>query len=426
MKQSTHWNAQGQGQQDDREPRPRWRGSASDDARQPRGAVFALTVVAVQLGLMFVGALMPTPLYPLFRQAFGFSGIVLTLIYAVYVVGNLLALLFLGRLADQIGRRNASLPAIGFGLVSAAAFAAASSTPWLFAARLFSGLATGLAAGAATAWIAELYSGRTEGAAARIAAAANFFGCAAGPLFAGLLAQFAVWPLRLCFLIYVVMLCITAGGLFLAPETVSHRRGLGELALKPRIGVPAQIRLQFVAPAVTGFATFALIGFYGALLPNLLARSLHQSAPAIAGAVVCALFLVAALTILSTGRLRSQAAMMSALALLPPSLWLLVSAQVAQSMPILLLATALGGISGGFGYRGSLEVINRIAPAARRSELVSSYLVVLFAGNSLPVIGIGVLSAATDSLIAHAVFAALITILAGLAALTGIKYAPKE
>jgi predicted MFS family arabinose efflux permease len=403
----------------------KWRGSASDEARQRHGAAFALTLVAVQLGLMFVGALMPTPLYPLFRQAFGFSGIVLTLIYAVYVLGNLLSLLLLGRLADQIGRRNASLPAIGFGIASAAVFLAATSTAWLFAGRLLSGLATGLAAGAATAWIAELYSGRTEGAAARIASAANFFGCAAGPLLAGLLAQFAVWPLRLCFLVYLVLLCISAGGLFLVPETVSHRRGLSELALQPRIGVPAHIRLQFVAPAVTGFATFALIGFYGALLPNLLANSLHQSAPAIAGAVVCALFLVAALTILSTGRLHSQTAMMSGLALLPPSLWLLVGAQVAQSMPILLLATTLGGISGGFGYRGSLEVINRIAPAARRSELVSSYLVALFAGNSLPVIGIGVLSAATDSLLAHAVFAALITILAGLATLTGMRYAPR-
>jgi len=150
--------------------------------RRRRAWTFALTLVAIQLGLMFVGALMPTPLYPLYRQAFGFSGIVLTLIFAVYVLGNLLSLLLLGRLADQIGRRNASLPAIGFGLASAAIFAAAAGTSWLFAARLLSGLATGLAAGAATAWIAELYSGRAEGAAARIASAANFFGCAAGPL----------------------------------------------------------------------------------------------------------------------------------------------------------------------------------------------------------------------------------------------------
>jgi hypothetical protein len=103
------------------------------------------------------------------------------------------------QVAEHVDRRHTPSLAeqfpIGFGLASAAVFAAAAGTSWLFAARLLSGLATGLAAGAATAWIAELYSGRTAGAAARIASAANFFGCAAGPLLAGLLAQFAFWPL---------------------------------------------------------------------------------------------------------------------------------------------------------------------------------------------------------------------------------------
>src|SRR6202046_2819898 len=110
----------------------------------------ALAIVAVELGTMFVGAILPTPLYPLYQQAFGFSGITLTLIYAVYVLGNLIALLFFGRLADQIGRRNATLPAIGFGIAGAVVFAAAAGTTWLFAARALSGFSTGLAAGAAT------------------------------------------------------------------------------------------------------------------------------------------------------------------------------------------------------------------------------------------------------------------------------------
>jgi hypothetical protein len=69
-------------------------------------------------------------------------------------------------------------------------------------------------------------------------------------------------------------------------------------------------------------------------------------------------------------------------------------------------------------------VINRIAPADQRSEVVSSYLIALFAGNSVPVIGIGLLSAATSASVAHVVFAAVITVLAGIAALTGIKYGP--
>lgn len=384
----------------------------------------ALVIVAIELGVMFIGAILPTPLYPLYRRAFGFSGVTLTLIYAVYVLGNLVALLLFGRLADQIGRRKASLPAIGVGLAGTVVFALAAATPWLFAARALSGFGTGLAAGTATAWIAELYRGPTVGAAARIASAANFFGCAAGPLMGGLLAQFAPLPLRLPFYVYLVMLGAVAGAICLAPETVREPKALREVALRPRLGVPREIRLQFVAPAVTGFAAFALIGFYAALIPSLLAESLHLAAPAVSGGIVCELFGVAAVTILTSGRLGSQATMFAALALLPPSVWLLVGAEALQSMPLLLTAAVFAGAAGGLGYRGTLEVVNRIAPPDRRAEVVSSYLVALFAGNSVPVIGIGLLSAETGAPTAHVAFAAVITALAGIAAWTGVKYAP--
>jgi hypothetical protein len=95
-------------------------------------------------------------------------------------------------------------------------------------------------------------------------------------------------------------------------------------------------------------------------------------------------------------------------------------------MSLLIFAAALGGIAGGLGYRGSLEVVNRIAPADRRSETVSSYLIACFAGNSVPVIGIGLLSAQLGALTAHVIFAAVITALAGLAFWTGVKFAPKQ
>jgi MFS family permease len=391
-----------------------------------RSRTVALTIVAIELGAMFAGAILPTPLYPLYRQAFGFSGVTLTLIYAVYVLGNVVALLLFGRLSDQVGRRITTLPAIGVGIASALAFACATSTPWLFAGRALSGFSTGLASGTTTAWIADLYADGGTGAPARIAAGANFFGCAAGPLAGGLLAQFAPWPLRLPFIVYLVLLGGISMAIFFAPETLADPKRMSEVSLKPRLGVPPRIRLQFVAPATASFATFALIAFYAALIPNLLADRLHQPAPLVAGIVVCELFGVAAVTILSTGRLESRAAMFAALALLLPGVWLLVGAEIARSIPLLIFAAALGGVAGGLGYRGSLEVVNRIAPADRRSEVVSSYFVVCFAGNSLPVIGIGLLSATAGALVAHATFAVVITALAGIAAMTGIKYGPER
>jgi MFS family permease len=386
----------------------------------------ALIAVAAQLGIMFIGAILPTPLYPLYREAFGFSGVTLTLIYATYVLGNLTALLFFGRLADQVGRRSASLPAVAVGIASTIVFAAAQSTGWLFAARGLSGFSTGLASGAATAWIAELYGGRDRGSAARIASGANFFGCAVGPLMGGLFAQFAFAPLRLSYFAYLILLCGAACAILLPRETVTQQKPFSDVMLRPRIGVPPGIRLQFISPAVTGFATFSLIGFYSALIPSLLGETLHQSAPLVAGGVVCELFLIAAVAILISGKFASQTATLTALLLLPPSVWILVGAEIAQSLVLLLFAAALGGLAGGLGYRGSLEVINRIAPGDRRSEVVSSYMIALFAGNSVPVIGIGFLAAATTALTAHVVFAAVLTVLAGLALLTGLKFPPEK
>ena len=68
------------------------------------------------LALMFAGSTLPTPLYSLYQRLFGFSELALTLIYAAYVLGNLSALLFLGRLSDQIGRRPMIFIAIALGL----------------------------------------------------------------------------------------------------------------------------------------------------------------------------------------------------------------------------------------------------------------------------------------------------------------------
>src|SRR5262249_28352684 len=98
----------------------------------------------------------------IYRSSFDFGKLTLTLIYAIYVLGNLAALLVFGRLSDQIGRRMVTLPAIGIGVLSVVTFVFAESVGWLLAARVLSGLATGLASGAATAWIASCNLSTTE------------------------------------------------------------------------------------------------------------------------------------------------------------------------------------------------------------------------------------------------------------------------
>jgi MFS family permease len=221
----------------------------------------AVWIAAVQLAIVYVGSTLLTPLYRLYREEFEFSQLTLTLIYAAYVVGNLVALLLLGRLSDQVGRRFVNLAAIGFGVLATLLFLAASGTPWLFAGRIVSGLAIGLAASAATAWMAELEADKRE--ASVYTTAGNFGGLAAGALLAGLLASYLPWPLRLPYVVYLFLLLAAGWLVWRAPETVARPvRSAQRLSLLPRIGVPRRLFGVFVAPAVTAFATFAVIGYY--------------------------------------------------------------------------------------------------------------------------------------------------------------------
>ncbi|MFC0694221.1 hypothetical protein [Paraburkholderia humisilvae] len=141
--------------------------------------------------------------------------------------------------------------------------------------------------------------------------------------------------------------------------------------------------MAFVAPAFTAFATFALLGFCAALLPNLLQNSMHRHSPALSGAVVAELFSVSPITALLTRTLSARAAMSAGLWLLLPSLALLLWAQIDGSTAWLIAA---------LGFRGSLQEANRMAPAEKRAELLSAYLVCCYTGNSLPVVGIVLLT----------------------------------
>ncbi len=96
------------------------------------------TIAACALATVYAGSTLPTPLYLDYRRAFGFSEIVLTLIYASYVLGNLTALFVFGRLSDQICRRAVTLSALGLAVVSTVLFGFAESTAWLFGARILS------------------------------------------------------------------------------------------------------------------------------------------------------------------------------------------------------------------------------------------------------------------------------------------------
>jgi len=135
---------------------------------------------------------------------------------------------------------------------------------------------------------------------------------------------------------------------------------------------------------------------------------LHLHSHAISGGIIFELYAVAALVLILTQWLSARAAMLSGLALLIPALALLALAPRDHSLPLLLLGSGVGGTAVGLGYRGSLQLVNELAPDTHRAEVVSTFLMFCYLGVSLPVVGIALLSAAATPIIAETAFAAII------------------
>jgi hypothetical protein len=154
-------------------------------------------------------------------------------------------------------------------------------------------------------------------------------------------------------------------------------------------------------------------------------RELHQTNLALGGAVAAAMFFIAAVVIMLTQALKPRTAMLWGLGLMPPAVGLLVLAQAEKSMLLLLVGALISGSAAALGYRGSLQVIYALAPADRRAEIGSAYYLCGFAGNALPVIGVGVVTALVSAVAGSAAFAALIAVFAAAALAIELRRKPE-
>jgi MFS family permease len=353
--------------------------------RLSRPAAFWL--IAYAFAVTMLGTTLPTPLYVIYQAKWHFSTSLITLIYAVYAVGVLVALLGAGRSSDQVGRRPVLAVAIVLSIASAITFIFAPGVGWLFLGRVFSGLSAGLMTGTATAALTETAQHGSGRRGSLVATTANMGGLGLGPLLAGLLAQYAPHPTVLPFVVQLGLVAIAGLGLYVVPETVTQRSAL---SLKFRgLGIPEVGRAEFIAAGCAGFAAFSLLGLFSSLVPTFLGSVLHDTSHAVAGEVVFLAFAVAACTQLAGSRLPSRPVTLAGLGVFMAALALLVAGLSAASMPLFLVSTVVSGVSVGAVFMGSLATANRVAPAESRGQVISTFFVFAYVGLTVPVIAVG-------------------------------------
>src|SRR3954471_1082461 len=121
--------------------------------------------VAAVIGLALFASSTPSPLYGTYRTLWGFSPVVLTLIYATYAIGVLATLLVGGRASDDAGRRPVLIVSLAALMGASVLFMLADSVVWLFAARAVQGITTGLVLSAPSAALLDLHPRRDPAAA---------------------------------------------------------------------------------------------------------------------------------------------------------------------------------------------------------------------------------------------------------------------
>jgi MFS family permease len=377
--------------------------------REGLGRRFGFVAAAFALAVAMLGTTLPTPLYALYREQFGFSELMITVIFATYAAGVIASLLLFGRLSDQIGRRWLLLPGLLLSALSAVCFLTATGLPLLLVGRVLSGLSAGIFTGTATATLVDLAPEGRRGRATLVAAMANMGALGCGPLLTGLLSQWAGSPLRLTFWVDLALLVPAAVGVWAMPEPVTRAR---HPQLRPQaLKIPKEMRSTFIDAALAGFAGFAVLGLLTAVTPDFLGQELGVTNRAIVGLVVFSMFAGSLVGQLALQFIPERSAIPTGAGALIAGMAALALGLAASSLALLVLGTVIAGFGQGLTLRGGLTAVNERSPAAERGAVASSFFVVMYVAISLPVIGEGVLTQIIGLRPAGLTFAALVAAL---------------
>ena len=361
----------------------RQRNDAAADAKggRPLLRLFALASITVSF---LAASSAPTPLYATYQKAWGFSALTTTVVFGVYAIAFLSALLTAGRLSDHIGRRPVILTGIAGQIVTMAVFADAHNVGALVAGRIVQGVAAGASIGAIGAGMLDI--DQVRGAVAN--ATAPGLGTASGALLSAFAVQWLPAPRQLVYLALAAVFVAQAFGVALLPETSPRVPGAWR-SLIPQVALPAQTRRPLLAAAPVLFAVWALAGFYGSLGPSLIDHLVGTASVVDAGLGLGILAGVAALT---TFVLRATPAarvmligtntLVIGVAVVLVSIW-------AASPPGFFAGTGLAGVGFGAGFQGGIRLVAPLAHPDQRAGVLSVLYTVSYLGLGIPAVAAG-------------------------------------
>jgi MFS family permease len=379
----------------------------------------SLWFLAITLLSFLAASTAPTPLYHLYQEHLQFSAATLTLIFGVYAISLLAALLTVGSLSDYLGRKPVIFTAVALNMLAMLLFINADSVAWLISARVLQGFATGMATAALGA--ALLDTDRQQGPL--VNSVAPLLGMAVGAMGCGLLAEFAPLPLQLTFWVLLALFGLQALYVWRLPESVSAQRG-ALASLRPTLHVPIQARraLWLVLPINT--AAWALGGFYASLAPSLVRTATGSTSNLIGGATVAVLTVTGALMIYTLRSRPADKVLRVGASILPVGVALILLAVHSASLPLFFIGTLVAGCGFGASFLGSLRSVVPMALPHERAGLMSAFYVLSYLAFCLPSLLAGNLTRAFGLVATTDGYGAVLIVLAAGALLALMRQRP--
>ena len=370
--------------------------------------------VAVLLVLMLAASGVPSPLYRVYQEEFGFSSGVLTTIFGIYSFALLVSLLVVGGLSDHVGRRPVLIAAFVLEATSMALFLFADGVGWLLAARVVQGLATGALTSTLGASVLDLQH-RDRPLGAFINSASPGLGLSIGAVVAGLLVQFVPSPTDWVFGVLTVVFLLAAAGTYLLPE--SSARIPGALAsLRPQVHVPPAHRRAFVVALPLLVACWALGGLYASLGPSLVADVFGIDNHLVGGLLILALNGTGIVGSLALRTSPPERALLLGALVFTVGVAGTVSALFATSAGLLFISAVVTGFGFGAAFLGAVSTITRGVAAGHRAGLLAAIFVVGYLAFSVPAIAAGLAVGTFGLTRTTEVYGGIVVVLALLAA----------
>ena len=388
--------------------------------RLPPTAAFLLLA---SLTVSFLaGSSAPTPLYGVYMAEWGLTPLMITVIFGIYALAVLVALLVAGRLSDHLGRRPVLLVATLAQAVTMIVFMTATSVTGLLVARVLQGLTTGAALGAIGAGMIDL--DKTRGTVAN--AVAPPFGTATGAIVAGVLVQFLPFPTHLVYVVFGLVFILQSLGLVFMTDSIAPRGGV-LASLKPKLALPRATREPLLLATPVLIAVWALAGFYGALSPLLVEGMLGVNTPLIGG---LALFVVATfggLSVLVLQQREAKDMMMLGAASLIVGVAVTAVAVSEASIAFFFVGSMIAGVGFGAGFQGAVRTVVPFAAPHERAGVLSIIFIISYIAMGVPAVAAGWMIARHGNVVATAqLFAAVIMALAGTALLASVLRAATQ